>query len=177
MWINIYMIDCTTNKQQLVERWISWFLASLKVAANCEILVVWIARHLAYFGLRNALLTERICHFAVVLCEHCSALCWVCVVQYNLSLYTIHECVQVSAHHNTYNQTRMKIFIWDIQMCFISLITWSRAKRQHIIITTTTILLLSFPWSMLLLLFCYEESLKITHIHLYLIFYSSMHIS
>lgn len=31
---------------QLHERWISWFLASLKVAANCEILVVWIARHI-----------------------------------------------------------------------------------------------------------------------------------
>ena len=35
---------------KLLERWISWFLASLKVAANCEILVVWIARHIGPFG-------------------------------------------------------------------------------------------------------------------------------
>lgn len=33
----------------LHERWISWFLASLKVAANCEMLVVWIARHIGPF--------------------------------------------------------------------------------------------------------------------------------
>jgi len=33
----------------LVERWISRFLASLKVAANCEMLVVWIARHIGPF--------------------------------------------------------------------------------------------------------------------------------
>lgn len=33
------------KKEKLVERRISWFLASLKVAANCEMSVVWIARH------------------------------------------------------------------------------------------------------------------------------------
>ena len=35
--------------KKLVERWISRFLASLKVAANCEMLVVWIARHIGPF--------------------------------------------------------------------------------------------------------------------------------
>ena len=33
----------------LVERWISRFLASLKVAANCEMQVVWIARYIGPF--------------------------------------------------------------------------------------------------------------------------------
>ena len=49
----------------LVERRISWFLASLKVAANCEMSVVWIARHNgSFYELRNTLLTERISHLA-----------------------------------------------------------------------------------------------------------------
>jgi len=36
--------------KKLVERWISRLLASLKVAANCEMKVVWIARHTGPFS-------------------------------------------------------------------------------------------------------------------------------
>ena len=42
---HIYM-----SLKKLVERWISRLLASLKVAANCEMKVVWIARHTGPFS-------------------------------------------------------------------------------------------------------------------------------
>ena len=37
---NKHVVNAKTKTNILVERWISWFLASLKVAANCEMLVV-----------------------------------------------------------------------------------------------------------------------------------------
>jgi hypothetical protein len=45
----IILTVCRHISHHLHERWISWFLASLKVAANCEMLVVWIARHIGPF--------------------------------------------------------------------------------------------------------------------------------
>ena len=46
----------------LHERWISWFLASLKVAANCEMLVVWLARHI---GLRFTRAAEHLTYWTL----------------------------------------------------------------------------------------------------------------
>lgn len=73
---------------QLHERWISWFLASLKVAANCEILVVWIARHIGPISFWAAEHLTHLTYTSLAVISHgmclkshyrdCSALGWEC---------------------------------------------------------------------------------------------------
>ena len=76
----IFTMWIYTKKNSLVERWISWFLASLKVAANCEIIVVWIARHISViYGCRtpyllNELVTRQLFFY------NCSVLGWLFIL-------------------------------------------------------------------------------------------------